>query len=238
MARFTTAASEKTSAKSDWLATFKTGDTKIRFLQETGDFREYWEHWYDGGSVPCTRDKSTCPCCQSNDEKVRSASRKFGVNAIERSTGVVKAYKIPVSLYNRLVTRAQRNDDTLLNRDYVIIRSGAGLDTEYDVEQGEKYEVDVADYALLDVDKILGSVWEAKFGGITITENTEVVVEDDVVPFDQSVSNDTKIIDESDLFKMTIPALHNVAIELEIEPKSIKEASTKSKLISLILNAS
>lgn len=236
--KFTTKPGEKKSGGSDkWLTTFKDGDTVVRFLQNTDEMREYWEHWVDGGSVPCTGDKQSCPACTSDVESHRSASRKYGVTAIDRASGYTKAFKIPVSLYNRLVTREQRNGGTLTTRDYIVIRSGTGFDTEYDVDQGDKYDVDLNDYTLFDIDEILTSVWEAAYGDSVLpVVAAEDVVAEDKPPFEEAVkSGDVEVIDEAKLFTMTVKELKGVLDTMGVEAPSDK----KTDLINAVLeNAS
>jgi hypothetical protein len=59
-------------------------------------------------------------------------------------------------LANRLSLRNDRNEGTITNRDYTLIRSGDGLDTEYDVEQEEKVAIDLSAYAdALDLEAML-----------------------------------------------------------------------------------
>jgi hypothetical protein len=237
--KFTTKPGEKKAGTSDkWLSTFKDGDTVVRFLQNTNEMREYWEHWVDGGSVPCTGDKSSCPACTSDNEAHRSASRKYGVTAIDRASGYTRAYKIPVSLYNRLVTREQRNDGSLTTRDYIVIRSGTGFDTEYDVDQGDKYDVDLDDYELFDIDDILTSVWESKYGDSVLSVvAAEAEPEEDKPPFEEAVkSGDEEVIDEAKLFTMTVKELTELVTRIT---GKLPASSKKTDLINAVLeNAS
>lgn len=127
----------------NYLRRFPKGETKVRFIDEPDDWIEYWEHFTpDRKGFPCTEERDTCPGCTSSNEAVRKASRKYAANVHLVKTGQVLPHIIPVSLADRFSTRAERNDGTLLTRDYVVIRSGDGFDTEYDVDQEDKYEVD------------------------------------------------------------------------------------------------
>lgn len=129
-----------------FLRNFKKGETTVRFLQEPDDWTLYYEHFIQNGQTrqafPCTQDTLSCPGCQSEVESIRRRSRKYATYVWIKSFNAVSAYKVAVSLANRLTTRAERNGGTLLNRDYVIIRTGDGMETEYDVDQDEKYSVD------------------------------------------------------------------------------------------------
>lgn len=128
----------------NYLRSFKAGETLVRFLEEPEDWAEYREHYtLEGRAFPCTKNRSTCPGCTSENERVSKSTRKYGANVLLVKQDLVLPFKIPYTLSERLETRAQRNDGTLLNRDYTIIKTGQGLDTEYDVDQEEKYDVDL-----------------------------------------------------------------------------------------------
>jgi hypothetical protein len=93
-------------------------------------------------SFPCTRTAS-CPGCSSDNERTRNNPRRYGTFVYLVDQKRVLPFKVPQRLSERLTLRAERNDGTLRNRDYVIIRSGAGLDTDYDVDQDERYALDI-----------------------------------------------------------------------------------------------
>lgn len=128
----------------DYLRSFGKGETKVRFLEEPEEWFSYREHFTpDNKSFPCTRDRETCPGCTSENEKTQRASRKYATNIYLVKNRQVLPFKIPVSLATRLEARAEKNNGTLLNRDYTVMKSGSGLDTEYDVDQEERYELDI-----------------------------------------------------------------------------------------------
>jgi hypothetical protein len=139
---------------------FRDGDNRVRFLEEINDWTGYWEH-YDpslaarGAYFPCTGNRNTCPGCVSENERTRRASKRYLVNCL--SNGYVNVYKIPVSLLDRMIRRSDADDGSIRARDYVIIKSGKGTDTEYDVEKEERSKVDFAQYTgqLIDHQQIL-----------------------------------------------------------------------------------
>jgi len=97
------------------------------------------------------------------------SSRKYATNILNLATGRVQAFKMPVTLANRLVTRAERNNGSITSRDYTIIRTGDGLETEYDVEQDEKYDLDFAAYksSFVDIEALLSDSFEEVWGGLS-----------------------------------------------------------------------
>lgn len=127
-----------------YLRRFKKGETRVRFLYETDDWTEYWEHFTpDKKSFPCTEDRTTCPGCTSDNENVAKASRKYATQVLMVKTNQVVPFVIPVSLADALGRRAERNEGKITTRDYAIMRSGDGFDTEYDVDQEAAYPVDL-----------------------------------------------------------------------------------------------
>lgn len=140
-----------------WLRNFQSGETQIRFIEEMDDwihFKEHYnveKHWF-----PCTQD-GECPGCSSEIESVRKKSTKYATNVYLPKTSEVRPYKIPVSLANRLETRAERNGGTIVSRDYVVIKTGSGLDTDYDVDQESKYDAPLSEYrkAAFDIETLL-----------------------------------------------------------------------------------
>lgn len=127
-----------------YLRNFKDGEVTIRVLEETDDWTVFREHYTaDSRSFPCTGDRLTCPGCTSDDEKVNKSSRKYATYVKLANNDLVLPFRIPVSLAKQLFTRSEKNDGTITNRDYTVIRSGKGLDTTYDVDSEERYAVDV-----------------------------------------------------------------------------------------------
>lgn len=129
-----------------WIKGFKDGSTRIRFVQPTETFHAYKEHYDDGvGFFPCIwpGDVADCVGCNDASEKVRMRVHKYAFNALDQN-GRLSVYKIGSRLYRTLQNREQRllaTGDQLMSRDYEIIRSGKGLETDYYPEPGEKYEV-------------------------------------------------------------------------------------------------
>lgn len=128
-----------------YLRRFQKGETKVRFLDEPDEWIEYWEHFTpDRKSFPCTEERDSCPGCTHDNEAIRKASRKYATQLLLVKQQQVLPFIVPISLADRLSARAEKNGGTLINRDYAVMRSGDGFDTEYDVDQEDKYPVDVA----------------------------------------------------------------------------------------------
>jgi len=153
----------QSNASGDWPKNLRDGDTRVRFVEEIEDWIEYWEHFDDQAKFfPCTEDRATCPGCTSDSEKTRKASKRYLATVLDPRTGRVYALKLPMDLANRLSLRNDRNGGTITNRDYTLIRSGKGLDTEYDVEQEEKVAIDLSVYQdVIDPQEMLGSQFAA-----------------------------------------------------------------------------
>ncbi len=130
-------------ASGNYLRNWKKGENLCRILQEIDDWTQYWEHYKGKKSFPCTEDRDTCPGCTHEDEEVQKASKKYATYAKLIKQDKVFAMRIPATLHDRFVVRAERNNGTVTNRDYVVIKTGTGFDTEYDVDQEDKYDVNV-----------------------------------------------------------------------------------------------
>lgn len=165
--RFGTYRKDVVESDGAYLRTFKKGDTRVRFLTEVEDWVQFREHYtLDNKSFPCTKDRSTCPGCTDDNEKVSRSSNRYAVNAILIKNGQVYAFKMGKTLVDRLAVRSERNGGTIVNRDYVIIRSGEGLDTDYDVEQEDKAPVNLKEYKdqLVNIEEVLEANFDEVFG--------------------------------------------------------------------------
>lgn len=147
----------------DWPRSLRAGETRVRFLTEIPEWQEYYEHYDETVKFfPCTEDKTTCPGCTSPEERTRRASRRYLAPVLDPKTGRVYGLKLPVDLANRLSLRNDRNNGTITNRDYTLIRTGSGLETDYDVEQEEKVPIDLSVYAdHIDIEEMLSSQFAA-----------------------------------------------------------------------------
>lgn len=155
---------------------FKDGTTIVQFLEEMGDWTAYYEH-YDpslgerGLMFPCTGNRTTCPGCTSSQERVAKASKRYLTNALVGK--YVDLVKVPVSLIDRLAARADRDGGTILAREYEIMKSGKGTDTDYDVERGERTSIDVEDYRdkMQDHQQALADAYIEAFGALPEEES-------------------------------------------------------------------
>lgn len=164
-----------------WIRTFKDPTTLIRIcpaegVNEAGQKvygaeawpteREHFVRGSDFGTFPCVkRFGMDCPGCNDPSEEVRKPRRQYYVNALDED-GELRVFKFGVNLYKVFLARQERamasnprNKQPLSDRDYMIHRSGKGLDTTYDPESGEKYEVDWPE-ELHDIEALLEERWE------------------------------------------------------------------------------
>lgn len=164
-----------------WIRTFKDPTTLIRICpaedeDEKGNAvygaeawpteREHYVENTDFGTFPCVkRFGMDCPGCSDPSEKVRKPRRQYYVNALDED-GELRVFKFGVNLYKVFLARQERalgrnpkNRQPLSDRDYMIHRSGKGLDTQYDPEPGDVYEVDWPE-ELHDIPALLEERWE------------------------------------------------------------------------------
>ena len=176
-----------------YIAYLKSGkDMKARFLTQPTEWLKYREHYSDATKFfPCTNDKNTCPGCTSDNEKMKRASTRYLANVLDVETSKVIPLKLPLDLANRLITRYERNNNDMTNRDYLLIRTGSDFNnTEYDCEQEDKSPLDVSRYAnqLHDLESLLVASFEEAFGTIP-TASPKASGWDDTV-FDKDTTSD------------------------------------------------
>jgi len=148
-----------------YLRNFRDGDNVVRFIDEVDEWIAYKEHFNaNKQGYPCSQD-SQCPGCNADTEDERKASRKYATNVYLPSVKLVLPYRVPITLAKKMFTRSERNG-TITNRDWVVIRSGKGFDTEYDVEQDEKYALDlnVLRGEALDIEEVFEAMYNDVWG--------------------------------------------------------------------------
>ena len=156
---------EKSSGGGVWVRYLKEGeDLTGRFLTEPDEWYAYREHYDpEAGFFPCIGRDNDCPGCNHHSEKVQRASRRYLANFLDTEDGRVVPLKLPLDLANRLVARYERNNNTILNRDYTLHRMGKGLDTTYDVTPEDKSDMDLSRYEMIDPEEVLIAQFEETF---------------------------------------------------------------------------
>lgn len=147
-----------------WILKFPKGETLVRICPaeatnaqgKTVYGTDAWpterEHYDEDlkSAYPCAeRFNMECVGCKHPDKKVRDRSRAYYINVLDQD-GNNRIYKMGVKLYKIFQGREQRalgrnpdNKQPLSDRDFIIIRTGSGMnDTSYDPEPGEAYPVD------------------------------------------------------------------------------------------------
>lgn len=125
----------------EFIRRFRDGATTVRFLQELDEWTEYYE-CYDQGARGGVGAYFPSPGKNSKYNNGR-LSRRFLVNVLV--DGRVRLYKVPASMMDRIVRRSDKFG-TITDRDYEITRSGSGINVEYDIETGERANIDLAPY--------------------------------------------------------------------------------------------
>ena len=184
MGRFGTPAAEVNDSSGEYLRPLKSGDTKVRFLQEIPVWTGYYEHYIGKQAFPCTGDRMTCPGCVHENAEVQKATRRWGTNVLLVDSGAVVAMKLPSTLKKKCENRAARNDGSITSRDYILIKDGSGMETTYDIDQDEKYRVNLEEYndSLEDIEEILASMFDDVFGDGSSKEYLEGNVKPEAAP--------------------------------------------------------
>jgi hypothetical protein len=229
---------DQSSGDGMYLRGFKDGETKVRFLQETDDWIVFREHYNkERRAFPCTEDRNSCPGCTSDDDEISRSSRKYAAHVQVIKGNYAAPYRIPVTLAKRMFARAERNDGVTTDRDYAIIRSGKGLETDYDVDPEEKYEVNTK--ALLegaqDVHTILERMFEENAPGVAAPvakKKAEEPLPSEAEPQSESAGDSVIEVDEDALYDMGITELQDLAVKAGVGTTGEEK---KSDLIRKIL---
>jgi hypothetical protein len=237
----------------NYLRNFKDGDTVIRFIEEPDDWIVFREHYTtDRKSFPCTEDRDTCPGCTSDIESVQRATRKYGTNLWLVKQDLVLPFRIPMSLAKRVFARAERNEGIITNRDYVVMKSGKGMDTEYDIEADERYNVNLKDLLAkaMDIQEILAEsydeVWGTKEDSTLVKAASKPARErkvyiDDLDEEEKFPSEpepaaekdvEPVVIDEDALYEMTLIELKDLAERAGVSYSGTKKSDVIRALIS------
>jgi len=212
-----------------YLRNFREGDNIVRFIEEIDDWIVFSEHYAGGKSFPCTGDRKACPGCTSDDDGVSRASRKYATNLQLVANDKVIPFRVPMSLAKKLFNRAERNG-TITNRDYIVMRSGKGLETEYDLEQDEKRPADITSLKAQahNIEDILASSYEEIWG---TDEEAVPDKKEETPPFDKGGAT---VMTEEELRKMTRAQLVTLGTAEDIK---FDNEGSKAEILDAILAA-
>jgi hypothetical protein len=167
--------------ENSWMKYLGDEDVTFQILQEPNEWQAYWEHYNPGGyPFPCTGERETCPGCTSSNEKMKKASRKVAFNVLEGD--YVNVYKVPKSaVADKLANRAERIG-TILDREYTISRivtknKDGSKNYDYDIEGGEKRQVDPSKFELKDIESMLAKAYDQSWGDGAKAKETEAGAE-------------------------------------------------------------
>ncbi len=213
----------------DYLRSFQRGETKVRWLEEIDEWEFFREHYtMENKSFPCLTDnKDVCPGCTSENERVRKSARKYATNILNVDSGQVYPVRVPVSLKNKMETRGERNGGTITSRDYTVIRVGTGLETDYDVDQEPKYDVDLAMYlkSAKDIPTILEKTFASLFGDpdeYVRTHQARNAVVQQPTPVVEEEEDELEITEE-ELREMDLTQLKELASEVNVNIDGIED---------------
>lgn len=202
-----------TYGESNYIRNLPKGTTLIRFLDEMGDWAEYYEHYDEKIGFPCTRDRTTCPGCTSPDEKVRKRGLKYATNIYFIKEDQVAPVRIPVSLARKFDNRAQRRG-TITDANYYVVRSGEGLRTQYDAELDDVTDFDFTQYESKkkNINNLLKEAFDDYLEKISASE--EATVEEEAKPEASDAAFD---LTEVELENMTRGELNEIVAKYNIE---------------------
>lgn len=141
-------------------------DMQVRFLTEPDEWFGFQEYWDD-------ENKGFVPVAEGEEipEEAR-LSLRYLASAVKLDDNRVIAVKMPKTLTNKLLTRYDKYG-TIMDRDYDLIRSGKGLDTEYDVANEGPSKFNYKKYKPLNLLSLLEAEWESAHGIVSDDEDEE-----------------------------------------------------------------
>lgn len=127
-----------------WIKPFRDRETRVRFMQEPatmGSIREHYSKRFKE-FFPCANPKDTgqhCYGCLDPDKETSKRTRRYVANGLDEK-GVLQLFKVGSELHKKLTNKKQRMG-SITHRDYVIVKTGSGLATDYDAEPGDEYPI-------------------------------------------------------------------------------------------------
>ena len=183
----------------------------VRFLTEPDQWFAYQEYWDN-------ERRRYIPVADGVEPPVRP-SQRFLAQVVDRETDQVIALKMPKDLTNRLVLRFDRYN-TIMDRDYEIMRTGKGLDTSYDVTPEAPTSFDSAKYTKIDLLEILETAFNSATGDDNaLFAKTDTAVTDDSVDFVEDDDSIEETTDDSEEFFEDI--------EVESEDETTENTATE-----------
>lgn len=140
----------------DWIRTVPADDSiVVRFLSDPEEWIVYQEYWDQDA-------KTYVPVLEGEDPDARVSTRYLAsVVMVDEDRAV--PLKMSKDLANRVFVRYDKYG-TLLDRDYELIRTGSGLDTEYDVEADAPSKFNLKKFDEIDLMSYLEREWQQAHG--------------------------------------------------------------------------
>jgi hypothetical protein len=120
---------------------------KVRYLQEPEDWEEAYYHYIDNVFIWCSRKKS-CEGCSGGIK----ASKVVLANALDVKQNKVIIIQMPTTLADSVLRRYEKFGDTVMDRDYDLVREGSGQnDTRYSADYDPPKKRDLLRYETYDI---------------------------------------------------------------------------------------
>jgi hypothetical protein len=145
-------------AGSDTIRRLKADETlKVRFLQNPEDWHGVYSHYVGDKPEWCSRGEDEKKKCRHCEDGIRRSKYALAnVLLVKESKTVV--FQMPASLADKVLKHYSRNDNTVLDRDYDLVREGAGKnDTRYDAFPDAPKRKDLTRYELHDIEEVIGA---------------------------------------------------------------------------------
>lgn len=217
----------------------------VHFLNEVGDWLKYWRYYDPNAKRYVPLDEG-----EYAPEGMRSQSR-YVAEVLDVNTDKVIALDIAYSLAQTLSVISERYG-TLLGRDYLIVKSGQGLDTSYQALPEDKVQRPLHTYDRIDLETLLESVRAEALGVVVssapapeskpesrrVASNPDL---DDAVFWPSAAGDDTPPVELTDdeMMSMKLPDLKRLAVDTYLVDLSDVTACGRDKeaIVQLIRDA-
>jgi hypothetical protein len=182
-------AAKRSTAGAQWIKNIPSDGITVRFLTEPEDWFGYMRYWSDEAS-------SYVPMLEG--EKAPDGARvqfRFVANALDVDQDRVVPLDIPKTLSTDLMVLFDKFD-SLMDRDYELLRSGEGLDTSYTVIPDAKSSRKLSAYERIELDEFLIKIRENALN--PLKDDADDGVGFDKVPVSSDEDEDEELDEEEE----------------------------------------
>lgn len=179
-------AAESMGGGVDYLKIADGQAVQVRFAVSEDDIITVYEHFHSvgekGRNYTCirkSRNDTSCPLCNSGNSARRQSYLPFIVRGDDETQ--VKIFKASKTVSEEFLAHLKENG-TLNDRDFKIIRNGVKLNTKYTIIPKDKSEQDLSGLEIPDIEEVVAELSEEEL--IKVVHGAAINDGDDEAPFD------------------------------------------------------